>query len=454
MTFGLTPEGLFVPRLPDLRTEIDQELLGLFGAAIDVSDESVEGQVIGILSERFALIWELLEILHGAVDSKKASKALLDALCALTGTLRAPATYSVVPVILTGAPATVVPGGSQCSTGVESGRFLTVGDAELVAAPAWAAITYPAGSIVTSSGQIYWTLNGAADTVGQPAHTSRLGVPAPGTPAEFWFWLGTGTAYVEKLCRAAVTGPVFAPGVSIFGGDISVIDTPIGGWQGVANLVDVTAGRDQAEDEELRVAREAELAAQGTSPVDSLRGRLLRLEGVEAVTVFFNNTDQPDADGLPPHSIEALVQGGEDDEIRALLWASVAAGIRTHGTTSGTITDSQGRLQTIKFSRPTEIPIYVELEVEIDPLVFPADGVDQIKAAIVAFGATQESGDDARSFAIAASSLAVDGVLTVLDVDIGIAPSPTLPNTIPISLRERATFALANVTVVTTDGVP
>ena len=58
------------------------------------------------------------------------------------------------------------------------------------------------------------------------------------------------------------------------------------------------------------------------------------------------------------------------------------------------VTDSQGFAQTIKFSRPTTVDIYVEVDLTVDSNLYPANGDDQVEAAIVAYGDALGIGTD------------------------------------------------------------
>ena len=49
--------------------------------------------------------------------------------------------------------------------------------------------------------------------------------------------------------------------------------------------------------------------------IESLTGGLASVPGVSLVRVYQNDTNETDANGLPPHSIEAVVQGGADYDI-------------------------------------------------------------------------------------------------------------------------------------------
>lgn len=415
-TYGLTNEGLVIKSLEVIREEMNTALRTKFGQSIDLGERSIFGQIVGILAEREALIWELAEAVNSAQDPDKATGAALDAICTLTGTFRPPASFSTVVGTLTGTPATVVPSGSQASLESNGNRFETLEDATIEAATAWMSSTaYLEDARVTNSGNIYQCITaGTSDVSGGPT----LGADDAGNDditdgTAHWMFVGVGTGVVDTTFQATETGEIEA-----LAGDLNTIETRISGWNNVINLEDAEKGREVATDQELRILREQELGGLGSSHVDALRARLLRLTGVTAATVFQNDTDTTDADGMPPHSVEALVRGPSspteefDQSIRDTLLASVAAGIQTHGTVSGTATDSQEIEHTIKFSRPDEIDIYVLIGVVKDD-EYPEDGDKLIKSAIVDWGALQATGKDAVPSQIAANVHEVAGVLEV-----------------------------------------
>lgn len=447
MAFGLLATG-FVPKtLEDIRSEINDSLRSAFGQSIDLSDDSVLGQITGILSERYALLWELAEAINVSQDPDAAVDAALDALSALTGTIRRPAAESIVTLTLTGTPATLVPTGSQASTASTALVFETIADATIAASAAWAPTTaYLVGDRVTNSGNVYvCSTAGTSAGSGGPVGTGVGEVD--GTAA--WDFLGAGTGDIDAVAESADTGPIV--GTSR---DITVITTPVAGWNGAINLLDATVGRNIETNEALRVRRELELASAGTGTVDAVRAALLGVTDVTAATVFHNTTDVTDVDGIPPHAVEALVQGGADQDIWDQLLAAVAAGIATHGTETGTSTDSVGNDHTMKFTRPTEIPIWIEIDVLVDADQYPIDGDAQIESAITGGAFVGITGRDAVSSAIKAECFEVSGVLDVTAARIGLAVSPTLEATLPIELRELATYDSSRIVVVSTPSTP
>jgi hypothetical protein len=108
----------------------------------------------------------------------------------------------------------------------------------------------------------------------------------------------------------------------------------------------------------------------------------------------------------------------------------------------------------MKFSKPTEVPIYIIVNVTVDADEYPEDGDDLIKQAIVDWGDVQATGKNAVASVITAQAFTVDGVLDVTSVLLGTAPAPGTSVTVPIALRELATYDTSRITVNVVTGTP
>jgi hypothetical protein len=450
---GLTAAGLEIATLGDVREEINEKWREFFGASMDVSDRSPDGHVIGIMAEVFATLWELLEAVKSARDPNAASGALLRALAALTGTIETPASFSTVTLTLTGTPTVEVPVDSLSSTASTDQQFRHTEAGTIVVATARATSTvYVLGDRRSNSGNIYLVVVAGTSGVGAGPVGDDPDPDVSETDGTVsWRFLGEGTGFVDVEARATEVGPIVA-----LAGDIVGIDSPVGGWTGVVNILDAELGRAAMTDAELRVLRVLELGRPGTSPKGAIRAAALDVNGVTSATVFSNTSDVTDVDGVPPHSVELLVSGGADQDIWDMLLANVADGIRTHGTEVGTAVDSQGTSHTMKFSRVTEILVYVDVTLVKDPNTYPADGDDQVKAAISTGGNARDDGVNVVSSKLISL---IDKVSGVLEIDLPLISAdpvtvPVATTTIPVSLRERAVFDTTRITISTSDGVP
>jgi uncharacterized phage protein gp47/JayE len=382
--YGLTPTGFVAKTLTEIKTDLEAVYRATYGAGANLIPESNMGQEIAIISERLAELWDLLGAVVAAVSPDGATGVQLDNVCALTGTVRDPPVKSRVYATLNGTAATLVEAGRLFSTTAHV-QFETLADVTL-----------------------------------------------------------TGSPVTGVECRAVEAGPLPA-----YSGTLTVIDTPVDGLTSVTNPADhFVLGAELEKDPPLKIRREQELRAQGNAAVEAIRQKVLAVDNVLQVYVFENDTDDTDGDGLPPHSIEVVVNGGDADEIRAAIYAAKGGGIYTHGTTSGTLVDSQGFTKTVRFTRPTTVPIYVVLhDVTYDADEYPIDGDDQIKAAIVAYGLERyQIGTDVHGSPLSAQAFSIPGVTDVGSFGVGTAPAPVAASVV-ITARQLAVLDTSRVSI-------
>ena len=228
-------------------------------------------------------------------------------------------------------------------------------------------------------------------------------------------------------------------------GTLTVIATPISGWDAVSSFVDAALGQDEETDAAFRLRRLAALQGLGNATIEAIRGALLALSDVEQATVFSNDTDVT-VSGRLPHSIEALVLGGADQDIWDSLFLNKAAGINTNGAESGLATDSQGITHAIRFTRPTPISIWLDLTLTVDA-DYPANGDVLVESLVNAFGDGLGVSVDVIVFPyLVASFESVPGITSVV-VDIGTAPAPSGDANIAIGETEIADFDSSRTTV-------
>lgn len=490
MSFGVTNEGFVKKRLADIKVEIEDTLKAEIGNQINLLPESVWGQIVGIFSERESLIWEIMEDNYNSMYPDTAFGVSLDNVVALTGIARQGATFSQQSGLrLFGTATSLIPAGTQVSvSGNPEAVFETLADVTLVAGAdeeqtitfdavpdsgtwrlnfrgtdtpnfafddpaatieaALAALPFGTGITVAGDYSLGFTISfaGAAGKQEQPLITmddnSLLdgATPVVETIAETVMGVNQG----EVNCQALTTGPTQAEA-----GTLTVIVNPVGGLDSVINMVDAVIGRDVETDNALRSRRATTLQSAGAGTPEAIRSRLLNLAGVIDAFVFENQTFVVDPDGRPAKSFEAVVSGGVEQEIIDLLWLVKPAGIATFGSVSGTTTDSQGQTQDINFSRPTDKDVYLEVDLTVDPELFPSNGLDTAESLLVTRGNEFGIGTDVvvtPSLICALDS--IPGILGIV-VRIGFTASPTLSANLPIAPEEVAVFDSSRTTVVT-----
>lgn len=507
IVYGFTPTGFLAKPLSQIATEIDAGLQTILGKSAGTNPDgtipidTAAGQMKIWLVDREAGFWDLLQAAVAQFDPNAATGAGQDAVCSITGTVREPAQFSSVVSTCTGTPNTILAIGrvstvSTTATRWDSAIALNLLDpnypsSTIAAVAAWAqSNVYAAGARVTANGNVYQcTIGGTSLGSGTGPAGTTPGVPITDNSVT-WVFVGIGTGAVDVKFVAEIAGAFGAVPNAL-----NQIATPVQGWSSINNLVGATVGQAQEIDSALRVRRDAELAATGNAVVNAIRSRLLLLNQnstdplhlpILACTPFHNDTDLTDANNVPPHAVEVLVlYAGADNpttnqDIANAVFASVGAGIATTGNQTATVVDSQGNNQTVKWSKPTQVPVYATLVVGYDPTKWPTIGTAALVtaasvSAVMTFGLQSLIGQSVRSQPIGASvtdgpsqtsvagaavypapagSKPAPGIVEVSSVFIGTAPSPGSSATIALTSRQIAVFDPSRIVITPTPETP
>lgn len=184
---------------------------------------------------------------------------------------------------------------------------------------------------------------------------------------------------ITVTATAALTGAVQAAPDSI-----TMIFTPVLGWQSVNNSAVATVGAGVETDAALRSRQANSVANPSVSLFDGTLGAVGNVLGVIEYVGYENDTNETDGNGLPPHSISIVVEGGSDSAIANAIAVHKTPGTQTYGTTSVSTVDSRGMPLLINFYRPTVATIGVQIT--ITPLAnFNSSTIALIQAAVSSY---------------------------------------------------------------------
>jgi uncharacterized phage protein gp47/JayE len=485
--YGVTDQGFNVKPLTTIESEIDGDLQAILGASAGTEPDgsipldSMAGQLKTLMVDGFAAQWDLQQAVYSSRDPNQAGGASQDAICALNGVIRDAASTSTVTATCVGKSLTVLIPGRVATVTDTGARFLTTSQAIIAAATAWVGTTaYVPGDKRKNANNVYvCTVGGISAGAGGP--TTQASAIVDGTVT--WKFLGIGDGYVDVVFTADQPGPIGS-----LAGTLVTIGTPVSGWNAVINLLDAAVGALLESNTALRVRREQELAAAGNTIPDAIRANVLKVNQGStdplhapptACKVFFNALDVTNSDGLPPHSVEVLVQGGTDADIAQAIWDSIGAGTATHGTQTSTVTDSEGIPQIVQWTRPTAVPIWVVATLYYDAAQWPANSNTAVAqaglSALLTYAESSPIALDVRLSALMgaimrgpsstnadgtarvpadAGAAAVKGLLEVSPLYFDIAAAPAQNATIVISARQIATFDSGRVTLTAITETP
>lgn len=345
--------GFHYPTYQDIVDDMVAGAKSIFGNDLYLENDSADYQLISIFALKTYDTMQGMAMAYNARSPVTAVGVGLDAVVKLNGIARKAGSRSTADVVITGTAYTQIVNGS-----------------------------------VKDANDVIWDL------------PSNVSIPTSGTT----------TATVT----CSETGPV-AAGAN----EINKINTPTYGWLSVTNPAAAVPGVETETDAELRVRQAESVAGPSQTMLAGTYAAIKAITNVQRVAVYENDTDSSAVDpttnpyGLPPHSITCVVEGGDAGDIADAILRHKGIGCYTNGDVIETITDAGGYANTIRFYRPTAVPIYVDIKL-VPYTGYMSTMADEVKAAIVEY---------LTGFAISADV----SVSLLAAVAIGVNPDPKNP---------------------------
>lgn len=387
--WGLTPKGFYRPEYVQILNAIEYRARELFGDNVNLTVRSPLGILLRIDAWMLNILFGVLEKVYNSrfVDTSEGNS--LYNLGRMIGMYLLPAGKATGYVTIEGTEGTVIPAGYLLST------------------PGGLQYTVMREEIIGAEGKILALI--------QAVQTGR----------EYNTDAGT---IINIVNPAAVRG-----------------------IKGVCNESPVINGRERETDAEYRDRYYKSVDYAGGVNTEAVRAALLQdVQGVYTAYVYENDSDMYDpVYKLPPHSIEAVVYGGLDEDIARAIYEKKAGGIQTNGNKSVPVMTNSEQLIDISFSRPDLINIYIKifnLETNED---FP--GEDTIKEAVINFIGGDASGGlgigaDVPYQGIPAIIMQIKGILD-FDFVIGKSAENLNREKVEIGIREKAVTSADKVVI-------
>lgn len=302
--------GLTVKTATEITTDLVAGMQSIYGPDIQTDQNSPDGQLIGILTELAVDIRELLVSINNGFDPDQAQGAILDQRCTLNNIKRGGGTYTTQPIDVV-VSRTVVLAGLDANFNSPTGTGYTIQD---------------------GNGNQFILI----DTSTLLAGTHSLSF------------------------RAAKLGAINLPLNTI-----TDFVTIINGVTSVNNSSAPTSvGRVQEIDSQFRTRRKSSVALSSNGYLNGLEGALGALTGVVDAVVYENYTDATDANGIPEHTIWAIVEGGANTDIANQIYQKKAPGANMLGAVNITVLKPNGSPFVISFDRPTAVPLYIRFTIK------------------------------------------------------------------------------------------
>lgn len=249
--------------------------------------------------------------------------------------------------------------------------------------------------------------------------------------------------------QIVVTATAQAEGeITAQAGQITKIMTPTRGWQTVTNAAAATVGAATETDAALRLRQAYSVALPSATILEGTLGAVLSVDGVSKATIYENDTNSTDSNGIPAHSISVVAQGGSATDIARAIWLKKTPGCGTHGSTREAITDSNGIATTINFYRPTITAVAVTVNITPEAGYLAATG-EAIKAAVAKYINDLAIGADVSIARATAAAITAGPAYDVSGVTIGTVGGAQSAANLVIPFNGLATCNTDDITVVT-----
>lgn len=244
---------------------------------------------------------------------------------------------------------------------------------------------------------------------------------------------------IDVTATSTVEGAVQAEASTI-----NIISTPTLGWQTVNNATAASAGAPVEQDGELRIRQSVSTAIPALTVIQATRSALANLAGVTAVRAYENTGDVTDADGLTPHSVCFVVQGGDITEITNTIGLYKTPGTNTYASgpnaQSEIYNDPAGLPVPIRFYNPA-ITATISVEITIAVLTTSWNVAFEIPIAAAIASLVENSGIGGSIFYTQLFSAAYNP-----PVSGGVSVIPGSYSVASIQIKKNAgSFAAANI---------
>lgn len=327
----LTSAGLEIKTVSEISSELAVELQAIYGADINVDQNSPDGQLINIFAQAAEDILELLMAVYNTFSVDASFGIYLDQRVALNGISRRAGTYTVTEVSVVVASALNLIGVDELETDPNATVYTLSDDA---------GNNYQLLESISLPSANTYTLNFRASDVGDIQ-------PIPNTITN---------QVTVVLGVTSVNNP--SPATSI--------------------------GVNEETDAELKVRHTKSFYLAATGPADAIEAALLNIPDVTDAFIFENTTNSP-VSGAGAHSIWAIVEGGTDAEIGNAIYSKKAPGCGMTGGESYVVTRPNGTNFTALFDRSLNEDLYIKFTInpKVPGLSFDTDAIkDELVTAL------------------------------------------------------------------------
>lgn len=380
--------GIVTQDLEEIRADITAQMQNIYGADINIEQNSPDGQFINILAQAKKDILDLCVQYYNNCNTETVTGIAQQILYQLNGLTIKSYSYSRVYVNVTVTQSVSLKGLDGDIENPE-GTGYTVSDAN--------------GN--------RWILTASQN-------------------------LNTGTHLLDF--RAADLGAITA-----LPNTITIMETIIAGVQSVNNPANnYETGATGETESEFRQRRNISTSMPSQGFEDATEAQLLTLPNVTQAKVYSNRTSST-VNTIPAHTVWVIVEGGESDRIGSVIYNNIPPGIPMKGSQSVTIERPNGSTDTVNYDLPSATDLYVQMNIKKLSGAIDEDYVkQQLAATTFAIG---ESAEAANISTIVKNIISESG--TPYDVEVSTDGTNYSEIVTPSALNEYFTISTTNISI-------
>jgi uncharacterized phage protein gp47/JayE len=441
--YGITDKGFEIKRLDEILEELHSELSGKFGFNTRLDPQSFLNVLITTYGGQISELWEVAQASYYAKYPSTAEGVSLDNAVQYGGIRRSPNKYSYYTLHCTGDDGTTVRQGATVATNTAPQAKLSAVSEFVITRENFNRVSIRVAAPVT--GAIYSvSINGVqySFTSSSDDELSIIeGLSKVVKPDGYKVSVNESSITLDIICESSSRSGIlvlsdnlttssvttladFATveyGKLIFpNGTITVMITNISGFNAVENLIEPTYGRLQETDVELRHSYLAKSAIRSTRMIDSICSQLINnVPNVESATGYENDTDDTDKEGRPPHSVEIIVDGGDETSLVNVINNYYKPGPGTNetfGSITVNVATEYGDSIPVSFNRPEYIYVWMKVTLDADKSYLPTNYANLTIESIVEDASKLQAGDNMLSQTFNDGIYSAVGGVTYVDI--------------------------------------
>ena len=415
--YGVTDKGFVRKRYDTIYAEMQEDIKNNTGIDIAQNPKSFINVLLSSVGDKLAKLWEVAENVYLNHYPASAEGINLDNACQFGGITREGDSRTKYMILCTGKDGTTIQTGTRVASKTNPKiYFATYSDYEISrqvfnkATVTVVSVQSAKNYTVKLDDEAYTYVSGSADTVqviltglknsitddgyNVTIDGDSLVIEAKNKYINYKLTLSdnltTDTVSTLITFQSEEYGEYALPDDTI-----TEIVTTLTGFKSCTNIGTPVYGRLRETDVEFRQSYINKRSSRSSSMLESISSAILtNVDGVISVSVYENDTNETDEYNRPPHSIEAVVDGGGEIDIAQQIFKTKAAGIQTYGSIVIDVPGLYNDTVKVRFNRPTFVYVWLKVTYTKNPAEpMPPNAVDLIKETIMSCVEGVKSGD-------------------------------------------------------------